>query len=298
MTTKITNMTTNKILCLLAIVSVISFSSCSKDDDDTVVKKEYTGIYFMDMSNEDIETLPIAGGAPAVLTPNVSGVGIAYDKANEKIYYSVFSTDEDNPNGQIVKMNTDGSGSTTIATGITDPYGIAIDSKNKKIYWGDDAGKVSRCNLDGTGKEDIVTIEDGGIRAVAIDETHSQLYFYEANNNNLYKANLDGTKAAVILSGYYGYAICVDEQNNKIYFDAQDDNLVSGLYRANLDGTNMLQIDNTQSKIYGIALDTRNKKVYWSGRNNSEIYGANLNGTYKKTLAKDLGSPRGIFLKY
>lgn len=291
-------MTTNKILSLLAIISVVSFSSCSKDDDDTIVKKEYTGIYFMDTYNEDIETLPIAGGTSAVLTPNVSGVGIAYDKANEKIYYSVFSTDENNPNGQIVKMNTDGTGTTTVVTGITDPYGIAIDSKNKKIYWGDDAGKVSRCNLDGSAKEDIVTIEDGGIRAVAIDETHSQLYFYEANNNNLYKANLDGTKASVILTGYYGYAICVDEQNNKIYFDAQDDKNVSGLYRANLDGTNMLQIDNTQSRIYGIALDLGNKKVYWSARDNSEIYEANLNGTYKKTLAKDLGSPRGIMLKY
>jgi DNA-binding beta-propeller fold protein YncE len=285
-----------KFFGLMAITAVVStFTSCKTDDATT---KEYTDIYFMDTYNEDIETLPIDGGTPSVLAEGIYGVGIAYDKENEKIYYSDFANDS-TPDGKIWKADLDGGNAVVIASGIQDPYGIAIDSKNNKIYWGDDNGNVSRCDLDGSDKEDIVSIDGGGIRAVAIDETNSKLYFYDVQNNSLYKANLDGSNKSVIIEGYYGYAIAVDEKNSKIYFDAQtDDESISALYYANLDGTSPTLVDDTQSRIYGIAIDTDNSKVYWSGRDSYEIYQANLNGTGKVVLASDLGSPRGIFLKY
>lgn len=286
-----------KTISILAIGFLLAFSSCSDDDKTTETPKEYTGVYFMDTYNEDIETLAIAGGKSDTLKSNAYGCGIAYDKTNEKIFYSDFTDDGD---GKIYKMNTDGSNSSAIVAGINEPYGIAIDSKNGKIYWGDSDGNVSRCDLDGSNKETgIATIEGGAVRAIAVDETHRKIYFYEVNNSNLYMADLDGSNAKVVVAGYYGYAIAVDETRNKIYFDAQsDDQAVSGLYRANLDGSNPIQVDNTGSRIYGIAIDEANKKVYWSGRDTYEIYEANLNGTSKVILASDLGSPRGIFLKY
>ena len=293
------SMKTTRFFCLLVIASAVTFASCSKDDDNAVAKKEYTGIYFMDTNNEDIETLAIAGGTPKALASGISGAGIAYDKANEKIYYSDFA-DSDTPNGKIWKMDVGGTNPKAIASGIQDPYGIALDVTAGKVYWGDGDGNVSRCNLNGDSlKTDLITIDDGAIRSVALDLVNKKLYFYDVNNNNLYMANLDGSNKSIILTGYYGYAIAVDNTNNKIYFDAQsDDGSVSGLYRANLDGTNPVEIDNTQSRIYGIALDVDNSKVYWSGADKQEIYQANLNGTKKVTLATGLGKPRGIFLKY
>lgn len=292
-------MKTTKILSLMAVATVMAFTSCKTEDE--VTKKEFTDIYFMDAYNETIEKLPIAGGVSTVLVDSIYGAGIAYDKTNEKIYYSDFANDS-TPNGKIWKVGIDGKNAVTIASGIQDPYGIAIDSKNKKIYWGDDNGNVTRSNLDGTSKENIVTIEEGGIRAIAIDETNSKLYFYDVQHNSLYKANLDGSNKAVIIEGYYGYAIAIDEKNGKIYFDGQTDNDIdedSQLFMANLDGTNVVLVDDTQSRIYGIAVDTDNSKVYWSGRDTYEIYKANLNGTEKVTLnTEELGSPRGIFLKY
>jgi len=288
-------MKTVKILSLLAITLAFTFASCSKDED---TKKVYTDIYFMDTYNEDIETVAITGGTPAVLAQSIYGAGIAYDKENAKIFYSDFANDS-LPDGKIWKADVDGKNAVAIASGIQDPYGIAIDSKNGKIYWGDDNGNVTYSNLDGSGKKNILTIDGGGIRAVSLDLTHNKLYFYDVMNNNLYKANLDGTGSTVILNGYYGYGIAVDEVNSKIYFDAQtDDESVSALYMANLDGTSPTLIDDTQSRIYGIAVDNENSKIYWSGRDTYEIYSANLNGTNKVTLATDLGSPRGIFLKY
>ena len=293
------SMKTTRFFCLLVIASAVTFVSCSKDDENAVAKKEYTGIYFMDTNNEDIETLAIAGGTPKALASGVSGAGIAYDKVNEKIYYSDFA-DSDTPNGKIWKMDVGGTNPKAIALGIQDPHSIALDPTNGKVYWGDGDGNVSRCNLNGdslvTG---LINIDGGAIRSVALDLINKKLYFCDTNNNNLYMANLDGSSKSIILTGYYGYAIAVDNKNNKIYFDAQsDDGTVSGLYRANLDGTSPVEIDNTQSRIYGIALDVDNSKVYWSGRDTKEIYQANLNGTKKVTLATGLGKPRGIFLKY
>jgi DNA-binding beta-propeller fold protein YncE len=289
-------MKTIKILSLLTIVLIFTFSSCSKDED---TKKVYTDIYFMDSYNEDIESVAITGGTPSVLAQGIYGVGIAYDKKNEKIYYSDFANDS-LPDGKIWKMDIDGKNATAIVSGLNNPFGIAIDSENGKIYWGDEDGNVSCCKLDGSNlQKGIVNIDGGAIRAIALDLTNDKLYFYEVNNNNLYRANLDGKNASVILNGYYGYGIAVDEVNSKIYFDAQtDDETVSALYMANLDGTNPTLIDDTKSRIYGIAIDNENSKIYWSGRDTYEIYQANLNGTDRVTLATELGSPRGIFLKY
>jgi len=293
------SMKTTLFYCLLVIASAVTFTSCSKDDDNTIAKKEYTGIYFMDTDNKDIETLAIAGGSPKALASGIEGAGIAYDKANEKIYYSDFA-DSDTPDGKIGKMDVGGTNPKVIASGIQDPYSIALDVNANKVYWGDGDGNVSRCNLNGDSLETgLITIDGGAIRSVALDLVNKKLYFCDANNNNMYIANLDGSNKSIILTGYYGYAIAVDNTNNKIYFDAQsDDGSVSGLYRANLDGTSPVEIDNTQSRIFGIALDVDNSKVYWSGADVQEIYQANLNGTKKVTLATGLGKPRGMFLKY
>ena len=280
---------------LLILTSVFSLVSCNKDESNSEeVKNDFTAIYFQDSYNETIENLPINGGEPVVVAEGIYGVGIVYDKTNESIYYSTLTDDDNGIPGKIWKADADGKNAVVIATDIYDPMGIDLDSKNNKIYWGDDDGNVSRSNLDGSGKENVVTIDGGGIRAVAVDETNGKLYFYDVSNDNLYQSNLDGSSMSVIIEGYYGYAIAVDEKNNKIYFEAQNQ-----LYRANLDGTNMVLIDDTQSRIYGIAIDTYNNKIYWSTRDNYEIYSANLNGTNKKTLNTfELGSPRGIFLKY
>jgi sugar lactone lactonase YvrE len=288
--------TTKLFLCLTAALAMNLFVSCEKEKEKTKTPV----LYFMDSSDEILEKM-VLDETNTITTvkhlTEMSGVGIAYDSKNKKLFFSDFY-DEDTPNGRIWKMNLDSTDAIAIVSGLLNPFGMALDTKNNKVYWGDENGNVSRCNLDGSSVETgIVNIEEGAVRAVALDLTNNKLYFYEVMNNNLYRANLDGSNAAVILNGYYGYGLCVDEVNGKIYFDAQtDDESVSALYRANLDGSDPVEIDNTQSRIYGIAVDNDNNKLYWSARDNGEIYSANLNGTGKVTLATGLSSPRGIVL--
>jgi hypothetical protein len=113
-------------------------------------------------------------------------------------------------------------------------------------------------------------------------------------------ANLDGTGVTLLIEGIYGYAIYVDTENDKIYYDEE---YTPALMRANLDGTGVVQIYKNndaavgKSRIYGITIDYATNKLYWSCRDAGEIYRANLDGTGKETLKTGLTSPRGIFLK-
>jgi hypothetical protein len=277
---------------------MLAFISCSKDNNSSNSTK-VSQVYFMETDTEALQSLSVDLGKVTIVKklPEMYGVGLAYDKTNKIIYFSDYY-DEDTPNGKIWKMNEDGSNAVAIVSGLLNPFGIALDTNNGKIYWGDENGSVSYSNLDGSNVKDAYHIEGGAIRAVAIDQTNKKLYFYDVQNNNLYKSDLDGKNESVIITGYYGYAIGVDEINSKIYFDAQtDDETVSALYRANLDGSTPTMVDNTKSRIYGIAIDQDAKKVYWSARDTSQIYQANLNGTDKVIIGSKLGSPRGIFIK-
>lgn len=220
------------------------------------------------------------------------GAGMAYDAAADKIYFSDF---EVVPEGKIWRMNSDGSGLEAIVTGLTDPYGVALDTEAGKVYWVDDIGNVSRANLDGTNQEiGIVNITDGLMRAIALDLDNDKMYFYEVNFENLYMANLDGSNPVVIVPGVYGYGILVDAVNDKLYFEDQNS---ATLIRANLDGTGQIVIDANGTRMYGMAIDYTDNKICWSGRDSGELTRANLDGTSPEVLKSGLDSPRGIFIK-
>lgn len=225
-----------------------------------------------------------------------AGVGLAYDAEHQKVYFSDFEVYGE---GKIWRVNLDGTDLEEIVGGLFDPYQIALDVAGGKIYWAEDTdldnfGHIGRANLDGSGKENVVTLEDGQFRAISLDPENNKMYYYDVYNEDLYAANLDGSNAAPIISGVYGYAIQVDTVNDKIYFDEQNSEL---LLRADLDGGNVETIDDNGSRIYGISVDAEKGKLYWSGRDSGEISQSNLDGTHKIALKSGLASPRGMFFK-
>jgi hypothetical protein len=252
-------------------------------------------LYFIEYGNSLIRKLALDGSAATSDVLDITGkggAGLAYDPATGKVYFSDF---EVVPEGKIWRMNSDGSGLEAIVTGLTDPYGIALDTDAGKIYWVDDIGNVSRANLDGTSQEiGIVNITDGLMRAIALDLDNDKMYFYEVNFENLYMANLDGSNPVVVVSGVYGYGILVDAVNDKLYFEDQNS---ATLIRANLDGSGQEVIDANGTRMYGMAIDYTDNKLYWSGRDSGLLTRANLDGTSPEVLLTDLVSPRGIFIK-
>lgn len=252
-------------------------------------------LYFIEYGANLIKKLPLDGSGASTNVLDITGkagVGLAYDEVNDKIYFSDF---EVAVQGNIWRMNPDGSGLQAIVTGISDPYGIALDVPGGKIYWTDDAGNISRANLDGSNPQiGIVNINGGQMRAIALDQDNNTMYYYEVNSEILYKANMDGTNPVALVTGVYGYGILVDKVNDKIYFDDQNS---ATLIRANLDGTGQTVVDANGTRIYGMAIDNNDNKIYWSGRDSGELNRAELDGSNPEVLQSGLTSPRGIFLK-
>ncbi|HNQ26573.1 MAG TPA: PKD domain-containing protein [Aquaticitalea sp.] len=252
-------------------------------------------LYYIALGDEFIKKLILDGTGTTSNVASITGmggVGMAYDAVNEKIYFSDF---EVYPNGNIWRMNSDGSGLENIASGIGDPYAIALDVDGGKIYWVDDDGNVSKANLDGSGQEiGFFNVSWAQWRAIALDVENNKMYVYDVNIEEIYAVNLDGTDPQVIITGNYGYALMVDTVNNRIYFDDQNDDM---LKVANLDGTNIQTVDTNGTRIYGMDIDHEEGKIYWSGRDSGALYRANFDGSDQEVLLSGIASPRGMFLK-
>jgi PKD repeat protein len=286
----------------LAGTFTVSLTATSSAGSNTFTKEviiaaapEVPGeLYYIDLTDDFIRKLSLDGSGTITDVVDLvgkGGVGIAYDATNEKIYFSDFDT---YPFGNIWRVNRDGTALEVVVTNIGDPYSIALDVAANKMYWVDDEGNVSRANLDGTSPEiGILNIPDASWRALALDVENGKMYAYDANVEDLYVANLDGSNPQIIISEVYGYAMAIDTVNDKIYFDERN----SGeLKVANLDGTNIQTIETSSSRIFGIHVDSATSKLYWSIRDTGELYRADLDGSNKEVLKSGLGSVRGIVL--
>lgn len=252
-------------------------------------------LYYIDDEEGRIMSDSLKTGASSILIADIAGkggVGIVLDSVNNKIYFSDFAK---TPYGRIWRMNLDGTNLESLVSDINDPYSVAINIEDGKIYWADNSGNISRANLDGSGLErEFIHIADGQMRGIAFDSKNKIIYFYEVNNEDLYAAKADGTGVGKIISGTYGYSILVDEVNGKIYYDDQRGDCIS---QANLDGSNITKITDSDSRIYGMAIDYDSKKFYWSSTSDGSINRCNFDGSSPEPYITDLSSPRGIFIK-
>lgn len=252
-------------------------------------------LYYIEYGEDRIMSDSLKTGALPVLTADIAGkggVGIAFDSVNNKIYFTDFENDGD---GKVWRMNLDGTNMEQLVSGIDEPYNIAINIEDGKIYWADNSGNISRANLDGSGLErEFIHIADGQMRGIAFDSKNKIIYFQEVNNEDIYVAKSDGTGVAKIISGTYGYSIIVDEVNGKIYYDDQRGDCIS---QANLDGSNITKITDSDSRIHGMAIDYDTEKLYWSNRSDGSVNRCNFDGSSAEPYITDLSSPRGIFIK-
>lgn len=296
----------NLLLSCLLLAFVAAFVGACSDDETTKKATPAEELYFIDYSDAKIAKFTLAN--PANLTDlldiaDYNGVSLAYNDDNEKIYFTGLDLDEI---GGVWSVNLDGTGVTNVFSDLYDPYGIALHVSADKIYVADDAdgtdmGHIVRANMDGSSSTQIIEMEGAGFRAVAVDSKRKKLYYYEVQAENLWMSNLDGTSPKIVVEGAWGYAVEVDEANRKIYFNDMYDmegNESDGVLKmADLDGTNVELVDNTASRIYGIAIDNAADRIFWSSRDNGEIYSAALDGQNKITLKTGLSSPRGLFIK-
>ncbi len=154
-------------------------------------------VYWFDTANNGEIRRAVADGTnPTTIISglSVSSVyGMALDVPSQKIYFTDYASNK------LFSVNFDGSGLTTLLSGLNGPIGIDLDLTNSYIYFGEHHGlRIRRCTLTGASLTDLIT--GGDYIAVTVNPTESKLYYADYTNNTVIKADTDGSNASVIIS--------------------------------------------------------------------------------------------------
>ncbi len=200
--------------------------------------------------------------------------------------------------GKLQRVHLNGGTVTDIKTGVQ-PFGIAVDHLAGKIYWADpNANTISRCNLDGSGTQIIVSgaTDADYSRIIKLDLTNGKMYWTDANLGTVKRANLDGSSIQTIVTGQGNIVgLDLDVAANKLYFSSYS---FSQIKRTNLDGTGLTVIVPAAGSVpLGLALDIPAGKIYWvNGSGGNSLRRCDLNGSNQVTLQTGMNLPYDIGL--
>jgi low density lipoprotein receptor-related protein 5/6 len=158
-------------------------------------------VYWSDTEKNAILRGPL-DAATAVQTvladvPTVANVhDVAIDPQAKKVYFGYVNPLIDSMfPGAIGRVNFDGSELETVVSGLSEPWGVALDTQAGKVYWTDvllgRGGLVRRADLDGTDMEDVV---DGlrEPRGIALDADAEQVYWVDLGANKIQRVDANG----------------------------------------------------------------------------------------------------------
>lgn len=131
------------------------------EDPEGVSIDPVSGYVFWNTYNKGVWRKHVSGTGQQEIVPDFDGTGSGGGGGStlivgSRIFFDVYVASGDI---WIKSANLDGTGVSTVATGITRVvFGLAYDAVNDKIYWGDrNAGKIMRANRNGTGSEAWLT---------------------------------------------------------------------------------------------------------------------------------------------
>jgi DNA-binding beta-propeller fold protein YncE len=219
-------------------------------------------------------------------------IQVFYDENNGKIYYS------DDDNGQVVRVNPDGSEQEIVAEGIAGPRGLAVNEDASQLFVADrGADEILSFDLS-TGEKTVLydstdlanAIADAEFQPVAflpegLTFHNGELFFtcVDFDAETLWKASADGSSVERLLDygdAGFGYSVIVDTENDVLIFDDADtNNLLSSAF----DGSDISELVATDDYTYGIGIDYVTSKIYWSTRDGS-VKRANRDGSEVETL--------------
>uniref|UniRef100_A0A8D8SCE1 Low-density lipoprotein receptor-related protein 1 n=2 Tax=Cacopsylla melanoneura TaxID=428564 RepID=A0A8D8SCE1_9HEMI len=148
------------------------------------------------------------------------------------------------------------------------------------IYWADsEHGTISRIHRDGTGRENIVEHFDSGdtvpndwLTDIAVDWIAQNIYWSDPKQNLIEVSRLNGSYRYVVISRGIDKpsSLAVDPELGYLFWS--ESGKIPLIARSGLDGKNqtILAQDITMA-VNDIALDRRNKRIYWCYSGGSNI---------------------------
>ena len=213
-----------------------------------------------------------------------SVLGLVIDIEGGKLYWRWSGIENDS----LARANLDGTNIEHL--GKTPVQSFSLDLEAGKIYWstGDREHLFQRSNLDGSGVEKFKTSAVqallGTNHLIAFHPINRKIY--AVSNGKMFVINADDLdiKFADIeteLTFPHARSLILDIEDSKIYW------VGGGVYRANLDGTNVEQLVSGGDAIATVDFNTR--KIYWVDNQQGRkiLWQANLD---------DGSNPEGLFV--
>jgi hypothetical protein len=173
------------------------------------------------------------------------------------------------------------------------------------IYWSGGDGHIWRANLDGSGKQPLIS---GLARPVglALDLTAGKMYYGvvgsgDMGSGGIYSANLDGSGSTPLVEGLFQPTeIALNVSGSQMYWAyGTTDSPTGGIQRANLDGSGLTTlVSGLQDGAVGFALDVAGGKMYVGVGKPAAgtIRRYNLDGSGEEILISGLPRPSAIAL--
>lgn len=262
------------------LVVVTSASLEINDETKTIVVKDpnATGVPVLFTDGSTVFSSIINSTAPVVEATEIVSLsdsyGMAIDTVGNKLYICDFDVEK------IYVADVDGKNMQVFRTNIGDPDAIFIDYPRKLLYW-DTSTEIRRASLTSTDVnqyETVVTGQTNDPEGMAVDPASNTLYWNDYKGNVWMKKLPAGPDMQIVTTGGGGAILVIDD---KIYFDDFDATASEATLRsANLDGTGVSTVATSITRrIYGMAYEKHDKKIYWGDRNNDTIMRANLDGS-------------------
>lgn len=245
-----------------------------------------------------------------VVTDLVWQTDITLDIHNLKIYWV------NNASPKIYPANFDGSNIEVIIDGVDPneqnrgilhkPFSIALDTDADKIYWGNNfPWEIRRADIDGTNIEKVSlkrNVEDifsitVDAESLELDVKGGKMYFADSFQDNIGRANLDGSNYEHLISLTDPSGLALDVPNRKMYWTHV---ALGSIKRASLNSDN---VETLFTELYvpnEIVLDTHLGEMYWLEGNRKKreqkIKRANLDGSNVSTIYTGVNLIWGIAL--
>ena len=284
--------TTNKRSQTTQVPPPKATENVSSDDSEPqvlIVQSQRPPMYWIDTRVGTLHRL--VGAKVESLLPSVqNATSLAVDRADEKLYWTEKTSDR---TGRIRRANLDGRNVQLVKNLTSLPLDIALDTTNGTLYLTNAWGKVQRLNVDGSNFQPNLITELDDPKHLVLDVAGGKLYWTETASH-IRRANLDGSNLETIMSNLRtlrGIAVA----DGKLYWTEQISENSGNVQQANLDGTNIQTLASLQSVPLGIAVDTTERKLYWTN-SRGRIQRTDLDGSSVENLVSGLDRPAGIVL--
>ena len=289
-----------------------NFITNSKSSDNITIDTENSKIYWSEGVN--LKRANLNGSNPQNIAKGsgrLTGIAIA----GGKVYWTETAT-ASAAGGKIRRANPNGSNiERLITTNRSVPLGIAVDFKERKLYWTNSGGKVRRADLNGSNVQDIVTglgtpedFSAGALPELIYTETGTvvgtpAIYWTDRQTAAIRRVNINNLNVANIIPNVPDASgIALDLTRGQIYWTETD---TGKIRRADLNGSNVQDLITELTGPLSIALDLVRGKIYWTDQSwdrftgavtASKIQRANLNGSNVQDIVTGLGIVEGIAL--